>query len=50
MTQNDLDFEMTLRIAKNENIFLKAHFLIFYAENLHIDPLNNLKNLAFNRT
>ena len=50
MTQNDLDLEMTLKIVKNENIFLKTHFLTFKAENLQIDALNNLRNHAFYRT
>ena len=29
MTPNDLDLEMTLKIVKNENIFLKTYFLTF---------------------
>ena len=47
--QNDLDLEMTPNLQKNENIFLKNHFLTSSNETSQMDALNNFWCSAFYR-
>ena len=47
--KNDLDLEMTPDLLKNENIFLKIHFLISFDKTLQQDALNKFWSSAFYR-
>ena len=39
--QNDLDLEITPNLLKNENIFLKNHFLTSCDKTLQLDAIKN---------
>ena len=47
--QNDLDLEMTPDLLKNENIFLKNHFLTSFGKTLQLEAMNNFWCGAFYR-
>ena len=47
--KNDLDLEMTPNLLKNENIFLKNHFLTSCDKTLQLDAMKNFWCSAFYR-